>query len=80
MNYFNSQSEVTSLLYFCQIYLPDDDLVRKFSLKVNIIFTLFDPDQNGNMKKLEHSSVSSFLEIKMFLREVSIQQMMKAYE
>ena len=80
MNYFNSQREVTELLYFCQIYLPDDDLVRKFSLKQNILFTLFDQDRNGNMKKLEHSSVSNFLEIKMFLREISIQKMMQVYE
>lgn len=51
MNYLNSLSEVTSLLYFCQIYLPDEYLVNKFDLKQNTIFTLFDEDGKGNMKK-----------------------------
>ena len=33
MNYLNSLSEVTSFLYFCQIYLPDEFLTRKFTLR-----------------------------------------------
>jgi hypothetical protein len=52
MNYLNSLPEVTSLLYFCHIYLPDDDLIHKFTLKPNTIFTLFDEDGKGTMQKL----------------------------
>lgn len=57
MNYLNSLSEVTSLLYFCQIYLPDTGLTKKFGLKQNTIFTLFDVDGSGNMQKFEHTKI-----------------------
>jgi len=52
MNYLNSMPEVTSLQFFCQVYLPDDELVKKFNLKQNSLFTLFDPDKTGHIKKL----------------------------
>lgn len=61
MNYLNSLPEVTSLLYMCQIYLPDEALVRKFGLKINTLFILYDPDQNGSVKKLEHTKINNFL-------------------
>jgi hypothetical protein len=33
LEYFNSLPEVNSLIYFCQIYLPDQDLKKRFQLK-----------------------------------------------
>lgn len=80
MNYLNSLPEVTSLFYICQIYLPDESLVKRFSLKINTLFTLQEPDRNGGAKKLEHSHISSFLSIKMFMREIAIERMLGVYE
>lgn len=80
INYLNSLPEVTSLQYFCQIYLPDDHLKHKFGLKQDTIFTMSDPDQTGNMRKMEHTKISTFMDIKMFLREIAIQKMLKVYE
>lgn len=52
MNYLNSLPEVTSLLYICQIYLPDDYAIMKYELKINTLFTIYEPDKNKNVKKL----------------------------
>ena len=47
MRYFISIKEVSSLLYFCQFLLPDEDVVRQFQLSENTIFTLTPSRKNG---------------------------------
>lgn len=39
-----------------------------------------DTDGKGTMRKMEHSRLSTFNEIKMFLREIAIQKMLSIYE
>ena len=40
LKYMGGLPEINSLLYFCQFYLPDDDVSREFQLKENTVFTL----------------------------------------
>lgn len=56
MNYLNSLPEVASLFYICQIYLPEESLVKKFAIKPNSLFTLLEAENkgavNGEMRKM----------------------------
>lgn len=57
MNYFNSLPEITSLIFICQISVPDESLIKKFGINQNSMFTLKDHDQKGHLQKLEHTSI-----------------------
>ena len=80
MRYFSSLAEVNSLLYFCQFLLPDEDVIRQFQVSENTVFTLTPPDEKGQSQKVEHTKVENFVAIKMFLREIGINKIIRTYE
>jgi len=43
--------EVTSLVHFCQIYLPDDDMIKTYSLVRNSLFSMMNMNNKGEMQK-----------------------------
>lgn len=55
LRYFGSLDEVSSLLYFCQIILPEEDIRKTYQLTENTIFTLTPPDEKGQSQKVEHT-------------------------
>lgn len=80
IKYFASLSEVNEILYFCQFYVPDEEIVRTYHLAENTMFTLASGDNNGRLQKVEHKKLVDFLSIKMFLREIAITRIMKIYD
>lgn len=69
LEYFNSLPEVTSLIYFCQVYVPDNDLISRFQIKENSLFSMMDQNpQTGQIQKLEFKDALEFVSVKMFLR------------
>lgn len=53
LEYFNSLPEATSLIYFCQVYLPDEDLISRFQLRENSLFSMVNQNpRTGEMQKL----------------------------
>ena len=44
------------------------------------MFSLINPDRHGQMQKFEYSNALTFHQIKMFLREMGINKILKVYE
>lgn len=44
------------------------------------MFSLINPDRNGQMQKFQYSNALTFHQIKMFLREMGINKILKVYE
>ena len=80
VKYLGSLSEINSIIYFCQFYLPDEEVSSTYQLTENTLFSLGSQDHDGKLQKIEHKKVDNFLAVKMFIREVSISKIIQVYD